>query len=357
MKQISALFFPETLPLETELIPLLLFCDTVSHYALPPLPEEAWRESLAKAGLCAGYNPVLLAEEEQNRFQALVRDLKGHEGEFYGGALASLAVGMRDREEAATWSLASRLRAGTAPMPREGTEQETLWQAMLLLKLAEMLAEEEREIAQGLAAISNREADLLAALKGEQEADGEEELELENLIAQQAVSGPALNLERLTRAWAALYLQDGRREEHPLLATSHPELHALLADTHETLTGKSPRELLRLPLPVVGAASEKFPALRDKHLKAREELALLMAEIAAGGVLSPEILTAFDRERRKLAQSAAPTAQDDTERTLTLYAYEGASFALLFAKLRGREQPPAEIPAPQLRTGLLAVLS
>ncbi|MFA6464343.1 MAG: hypothetical protein WCT30_01220, partial [Desulfurivibrionaceae bacterium] len=96
-----------------------------------------------------GYTPVQLSKEEESRFQSLSLELNGHEAEFHGGLLASLSAGYGDRDEASAGSLASSLRSGPKTAQPQKAEEAILWQAMLLLRLAEMFREEEREIAQG----------------------------------------------------------------------------------------------------------------------------------------------------------------------------------------------------------------
>src|SRR3989338_4203396 len=133
-QSLTALFSPETSPHPADLQPFRLLCDALFFYALPG--ENTTPPEQEDSG--TGYTPVRLSGEEQSRFQSLARELKGHEAEFHGGLLASLSAGHGDRDEASVGSLASRLRSGAKPADPHKAEDNALWQAMLILKLAEM---------------------------------------------------------------------------------------------------------------------------------------------------------------------------------------------------------------------------
>ncbi len=358
-QSLPALFSPETSPQPTDLQPFRLLCDALFFYALPS--ENTTQPGHEDSG--TGYTPVRLSEEEQARFQSLARELKGHEAEFHGGLLASLSAGHGDRDEASVGSLASRLRSGAKPVDPHKAKDEALWQAMLILKLAEMYREEEREIAQGFLAISGKEAELFAAIRGEgaeeEGRDEEEEQALRELAAARPLSGPTINLTRLAKAWGHLYARDARAEEFPLLVTSHEDLQGLLAEVYETLTGKSPRQLvsLALPTPTQGAEDaglvEKF---RADTGASREHFNGLLMGIAASGTISAERLTELQEAGNDLNRAALPFLKSSpTEKAMRFYAYEGVSLIDLFARLCGA--PIVEPQKISAATGLLAVLN
>jgi len=357
-QSLTALFSPETSPQPADLQPFRLLCDPLFFYALPsgnttpPGQEDSG----------TGYTPVRLSGEEQSRFQSLVQELKGHEAEFHGGLLASLSAN-HDRDEASVGSLASRLRSGTKPDDFQKAEDKALWQAMLILKLAEMYREEEREVAQGFLAISGKEAELFAAIRGEETAEGgrdeEEEQALQELAAARPLNGPTINLTRLAKAWGHLYARDARAAQIPLLVTSHEDLQCLFSEAYETLSGKLPKQLVSLALPTrteskeYGALVEKF---RADTRASREHFNQLLMGIAASGTISAERLAELQGAGNDLNRAALPFLKGNpTEKTIRFYAYEGVSLIDLFASLTGTliAEPLKISPT----TGLLAVLS
>ena len=355
-QSLTALFSPETSPHPADLQPFRLLCDALFFYALPS--ENTTQPGHEDSG--TGYTPVRLSGEEQARFQSLAQELKGHEAEFHGGLLASLSAGHGDRDEASVGSLASRLRSAAKPADPQKAKDEALWRAMLILKLAEMYREEEREIAQGFTAVSGKEAELFAAIRGgeaeEEEGDEEEVQALQELAAATTLRGPALNLARLAKAWGHLYTRDTKATEIPLLVTTHEELQGLLAEEYETLSGSAPRQLVSLALPSqtesaeYGTLVEKFAAATRTS---KEHFNRLLIDIAASGTVSPELLAELQGAGNDLNRAALPFLKGSpNEKAMRFYAYEGASLIDLFANLCGESRT-----ATVTTTGLLAVLS
>lgn len=352
MTQVTALFSPETSPDPADLHPFLLLCDELFFYALP---DKAGQQKL-----WTGYTPVLLSGEEQARFQSLAQELKGHEAEFHGGLLASLSADYHDLDEASAGSLASRLRSGKKTARPQKTEDEILWQAMLILKLAEMFREEEREIAQGFLAVSNKEAELFAAIRGEEagdEGEDEEDQALRELAAATPQGGSALNLKRLARAWGRLFIRDAKATKFPLLITSHEKLPEILAEVYEALTNRLPIQLVSLALPTQPESEADPAALAEKFKAAtrdsRDHFNQLLLAIAASETISAELLAELQGAGNDLNRAALPfLKRGSAEKAMRFYAYEGTSFIDLFASLGGETRP-----AQATNTGILAVLS
>lgn len=342
MKQLNALYFPETLPRGENLAPFLALCDTISFYALPSSGNASPPVPLPGHDRCIGYCPVPMREEDLVRFRHLIREIEGREGEFYHGLLSSFSPGNRAREEDAGWALAAALRAGEKRQAPESGEQEVIWRSMLVLKLAEMLAREEDEIARGLSAISARQAELLASIRGGDEDDEDEELDLDP--GRESMSRAAARPERLAKAWASLYLRDDRASASRILAAAGSEMLDLLADAHAGLGGGAPEKLAVVALPDGQEETALFPGESGKRFRE------LLEEIAG----TPTVPAGLREELAGLAR-AAERAGSPSLRTLTLYAFAGHSARRLFARLCNAPPDTGDRSGPV--TAILAVLT
>ena len=359
MNRLQPLLFPETSTDSTIAQELLLVCDSLLSYQFPPVTEtDPTSQGLKEKELYSAYNPIVFTEEEENSFTRLVKDLKGNEEEFYGGYLASLSMGRQDPDEASVWALISSMSKGHDQEKADEAAKEKIWQAMLLLKLAEMLAQEEEEIASGLSAISNSEKDILSALKGQD--DDEERLDF-TPTAFPTSNRPAFDFERLTRAWGQVFTQDNRAGEASFLTSSRQESYLLLADIYEAKTGTTPREIIKITLPDLGDIDlEKFLEMRGQIQEtAREQLDALnklLGQQHAGKAINAETLANFKEIEAKINGAISSlTGDNPKQKTLTFYAYEMVNLKDLFLML-SRKEATEETPA-ESGPLFLAVLS
>lgn len=335
MSDLSLLLCPDTQPAAADCRALLLFADSVTYYralADDPLPAEL--VPLAAAGLCQGHTPVDLGGHLP-RFRQLLKELGRGGTEFYGPALAK--AGQPHPDEAAVWSLVTNLRRQGQQAPAAEQELETIWNALLLLKLAEQYRAEEREIAAQLAEVHQKQMALFEELKG----DADFAAQLAALEAEeQATSG--INQEKVTRAWGQLFLRD--TAEFPMLAVSHPGPALLLLDLATSLSDAPPVALCTLPVPELPETglSDTLQRWRTSESELCARLQALLSAFARDGVVEAAACAAVASEweqayRRHFAE--AP------QRLLTITALPGASLAGLFARLtRGNTKGHGAFP-------------
>ncbi|MBI5558492.1 MAG: hypothetical protein HY885_12730 [Deltaproteobacteria bacterium] len=242
MIPLTALYFPDTSVSARQVSQELLFFDKIYHYL--PSETDGSSDSVAVAGICEGYPPVPFADE-LNRFRQLIRELKGNEAEFYSGHLSSIAAShSKNREELSVRSLINTI-GGKPLADKAGAEADTregLWQARLLLKLAEILYQEEQELQQELSAIAVKERELFESLKGEPEIP----FALSGFAVE---SRPPVRPAILLKAWAKLFLADTRQGKHAILVSNQEQAAEALFEANEALSGQRPVRLFRIPLP------------------------------------------------------------------------------------------------------------
>jgi len=264
-RNVGVVVFPETVPGDELLFPLvqvfapIVHCrcveeDEVAEILVTPLAGELAREQRLRSLV-----PAPLGEE-RDRFLALVRDLNSR-GEEYALQLKELLLASigRSGESERRSSIIGQL-AGDSGHEDDGHRQRrmVLWQARLLLKLAEMYDSDQRELEQELERIREREEGLLSQLRQEQE----QPFGLTRDLNTAATHTDGLVRLRL-KAWSRLFcLGEGSAcPEGLVYVTKEREGLDLLLETAERL-GAAPEPWLRLLLPARGRAGDLAPGER-----------------------------------------------------------------------------------------------
>jgi hypothetical protein len=306
-------------------------------------PDPAWTGRLAAIvdrlvcyGAVEGDEPVPGCEArvvaplgpDRQRFLALVLEMTGRGAEdFKGPLLARAAGGGRDRDEGSGWGLTAALHRGNpATAELEMARRERLWQARLVLKLAERVAIAEAEIERELAAVNRRQAQLLRALQGE---DGDEDfLPLPDPVV------PGRQLFRIREqlgAWAALYSED--RQPESILVTDSPEAGEMLLEEVEK---RRPDGIVSLPdlwLPA-GAGAAGTPV--------RAALARALTGLLGG--LTDQGLAALGEAAAAWNKSLAEAGE--TSWCLRLYLLPGGAARQVLGAWSGLPRAGGALPAP-----------
>ena len=245
MTQLTALRFPDTLVTTASVSQELFFFDRIDFYQSTESEIGDNLDPLADLKLCVGYPPAPLGDDLE-RFRMLLSELKGHEGEFYSGVLSSLTLdylGNRDGEK--TWELISSLqRQGKTVQDKKArNREEVLWQARLLLKLAEVIKREEEAMEVSMASVADQERDLFSQLKDGDINDLDEPLAVKPATA----TRPSGRTGPLLKAWGQLFLAD--RQPHGILTANNAEAALTILDVEESLAGQAPECAAKLILP------------------------------------------------------------------------------------------------------------
>lgn len=360
MKSLAPLIFPDTRLKPEEAARLLSFFPKLYHYLL--LPEDGTPTAPPEIShLLEGYAPVDLGGD-QERFKRLLLDLKGHENEYLGGYLAALSGFSGDLDETAVWSLIKRLNREGGDDAAGGRQREILWQALLILKLAETLSREEELVASGLAAVEESHARLLAELKGGEESEDEEPFP-PGLMATTLPGDFSLNFDRLTRAWAQLFLRDRRRDQIWMMVSPHRESVFLLLDIYESLHGAPADRFLSLPVPEKDGdpAVPQVPALdpgRKAALQGLHDL-LWQAATADDEKSLPAIFQGLTRAGGlDLQEKIIPANQAMAPgQSLVFYFLKDLSLQRIVAELCGTSRATGEEMPPVARHGIVALLN
>ena len=377
----SALLFPETEPSAYDIASLLFFFKSISFY-LATESDTADKSLLNLYGnLCNAYAPVPLGQDLA-RFNRLLREMEISRSDdlarLFSAAKAPLTTKeIRDKDETSSGSVFSALQINTEKKI-SAAFKERLWQARLILKLAEILNRREREVTQGLARVALSEQRVLAALEGISDMDAEDLGELPELdkIKQDSVAMPgftgftmgtsALLAPLKIKAWAELYLADFTLQRPPVLVAANADCGSILLDDCEDTLGISPHKIFTLSLPIFSvpaadrsAAKDYMESRNDLRTAARTQLEYFETFFnGAAALVQPlprsEIILVTEHADswNKIAESMFP-ADTGALRTLALYHMPGVSPTSLFQKLyhlgpvspSGRKDHPSTILA------------
>ncbi|WP_417912171.1 hypothetical protein [Candidatus Electronema sp. TJ] len=241
--------FPDTLPKDRLLFPLVQFFVETVH-TLPvensqPGPEELppFADALLVQGLLRFHCPAPLGAERE-RFLALIAELRQRPGDYAALALA----GNREAESSNAIISAVQRQAGQNGLKDGDGQAAALWQARLVLKLAELAARQEEELRQSLCRIARREQEILSQLR---DADGE------SVQDHAAQAPPDSRRTRLRlKAWRTLNSL-GSPPPVGAFVTADQEAFELLLEE----CGGETRAVAAVPLPAI-LAGEDFLAKR-----------------------------------------------------------------------------------------------
>lgn len=328
MKNITAaLIFPETEPSVPGMAKLLVFFDALSYYLPTESDGSNNRGNKFLTNLCTAYAPAPLGED-LSRFCRLLREMEtGRPDEIvrlFSAASAPIASGqVRDQDEISAGSVYSALQKDTET--KTGIlNKERLWQARLILKLAEMLIKKEAEVKLGLEQAATVEQKILSSLKGSGEMETGTLADLNNhgkpqypeaariLPEEGFLEASDLLIPLRVKAWAELYLADSLYPNPLILVTTIPESGALLLDGYENIWGRDAKKLFSLSIPAVSPSGMKDTW--DQYLESRNTFRVAAKE-------NMQCFAQFLQEKASMAGSA-PTCHEDTMLAENVSAWE-----------------------------------
>jgi hypothetical protein len=288
MDTLETLYFPDTVIADDAHSSLFLFFDTV-HILQPVERDEA---DLQAAGIsdtfmdkrfCQVHTPAPLGSEKK-RFLRLVHDIRERKDDYAAQlsslTIASLSTPEKNREESRSSIISSLF--GPAPQDhekdkKEEAKQAELWQARLVLIIAEILDREDEELVEAMNILDKSRTDLFDRLLGKDE-EFEEENPFSDLSHLQDMSPPraGMNKNRL-RAWLSLF-RVAKLPPWWLWTTGRPEAADILLEMYEMRSGKEAVPILELELPA--ATGIELQDHLDKIDAFKEQVKPLMTEIS-----------------------------------------------------------------------------
>jgi hypothetical protein len=289
MDTLKTLYFPDTVITTDGQSPLFLFFDLV-HF-LQPVEEDGAEQPAARLsdtfmdkGFCQVHTPAPLGID-RDRFLHLVHDIEKRKDD-YAAQLSSLTIASMSaphrNNEGSKSAILSELLGRSQDLEakeKEAAQRAELWQARLVLAMAEILDREEEEIADALSILDKSKTDLFDRLLGKDKESEDDALftDLDQLREKVDLPRPGMVKNRL-KAWLSLY-RAGNLPDWWLWTTTRPEAADIFLETYEKKTGKTAIPFWQLELPA--ATGIELQDHMDKILAFKKEAEPLTVRIAA----------------------------------------------------------------------------
>ncbi len=352
MNTLDTLYFPGTVLFSGSQYPLFLLFPQV-HILQPVEAEEndgataEHPDIFIKNGFCQAHTPCPLGDSRA-RFLHLIGDIKDRKDD-YAAQLSGLTVAAmsapRQRGDDTTQEIISSL-LGTQGL-KDAQEKEdavtlALWQARLVLKIAEILDHEEEEIAQQLSLLDDRQTALFRQLHGDDDPEEEDPLR-ELLEIRDKINHPSASVIRNRfRAWKQLFIA-GDLPEWAIWTTSMAEAADIILEQYETLQGRPALEIGRFALPAsVGQdQQEAFDRITSFRSSNADLLSRMAGDLAADSSEmqdEPETEVRFPREEAAVSGEWSQVmhknfpAEKFGRTTVTAYLLPGQSFSSILGK-------------------------
>jgi hypothetical protein len=285
MKTLETLYFPDTAILSLRQLPLLLLFPTV-HIVSSVEDDPQNQDAFMADSFCQYHTPYPLGEDRQ-RFLYLINDIQNRKDDYAAQlshiTLASMSEKQNTGESSKHQIVSSLLgRPQAANQDENNDRKDLLWQARLVLKIAEILDREEEEVARSLAFLDESETELFDRLKGED--DDEQDIaelydDLKNVRAK--LDSPRIDsVKKRLKAWFR-FVEDAQLPDCPIWSTTRRETTDILFDNHEIEHGEQPLHLASLELPAVIDQTGKnlLTEIEHFHRVAQEQLPLMIRMI------------------------------------------------------------------------------
>jgi len=354
MISLETLLFPDTDIFRDRLYPLLLFCKPMHYLQLIEADEDHIIENendiFMDRGLCQGHIPAPLGKDKQ-RFMQLVTDIKTRKDD-YAAQLSSLTMAAMSapksekKGESGHDIISSLLKSHYFSPSLRATDTE-LWQARLVLAIAEILDREEEELYDELQLLDSRELDMLRTLQGGEMSEDENHFAEINRIREHLTKPRAKEVKKRFDAWLRL-LREQFFPEMLLWVASSDDAADQVINEYEKRTDTLITPLLKLPLPdkimvsvphLIDQLEQFHQSAGDIHDGITNDLARLskLADFTSGdlGTLLPHG-TDWVEQWERLLEDHFPQSSHGRS-FLTLYLLPNTSLADLFS-LDGAEK-------------------
>ncbi|MEE4242544.1 MAG: hypothetical protein V2I36_13845, partial [Desulfopila sp.] len=315
MNTLETLYFPDTALLSDRQLPLFLFFSRVNIVQLlekQDAPSGRLQDTFMDSAFCQGHTPHPLAGDKE-RFLYLINDIKNRKDDYAAQlshiTLASLSEKKTNENESRGQILSSLL--GRQSDKNDQERINSLWQARLVLAIAEILDGEEEDVACELAFLEDSEADIFNSLKGSDEDTEIAALQHDLGRVTAKLNRPRFeSVQKRLRAWFH-FTQNSVLPSVPVWSTSREEVADILFENHEKKLSRLPEHIadILLPARLDPAGSDILQEIESFMHAGRQALEYFYSIIQGSQELSQKQYLDTQTEWEKLLDSRYPAAQ------------------------------------------------
>lgn len=273
MNKITACIFPETLPDESLLFPLvqvfeqLVYLQAVEDEPLEKDGTSLFTRQLLRQGTLQMLTPIPLGEQRE-RFLALISDIQKRRDDYTSQLSMLTLAGLPQRRgtESKNAILTTLLQSGNIESRKEEEKELLLWQSRLMLKLGEFFDAEQAAVNEALQEITSRQGDLLAELR--EETDNPFSLPASLQDFDHETDGI---LRHRLKAWSRLSFQGPAPAQPQIFVTSHEAAIDTLQEVFEKNHRQSATRIASLELPArrgPSSSDSPDPLIQGSNLQA-----------------------------------------------------------------------------------------
>ena len=341
MKSKKAVIFPDTVPREQVLTPLLLVFEQVVY--CQPIENDDSREALSPLceamvdhSLCDIYVPAPLAEHRE-RFLKLVHDLRDRRDDYAAQlthvSLAGISSGSQTGSETRSSILSNLLSGHGIDSDAQEMIEKLLWQARLILKLGEQYDIDQQKMAEDMHTIQQQEQELFSGMVRE---EGNSPFSLTGKLTSLTADTGSMQRLRL-KAWARIFALASTPFSGNVFVSTDPDAVDRLCEEYERSAGIIPENLVVLQLPVSPGKEgyiEQLHHFKEDNAELLNNLAYIFDKPAR---ITEEKLIQLNSALEKSYQ-----ASEYGRCQLTLYKFSGVRIKQLFLDSYGHDEDKLE---------------
>ncbi len=257
MNSLKTFYFPVTDIYSIRQFPLFLLFQNMHLIQpvekSPDLNNGKTESSFIKSEFCHVHTPCPLGEHK-GRFLHLVEDIRNRKDDYASQlsslTLAAMSKSSQPSEESERDIVSAIFTPDEIRDSEESAENkaEKLWNSRLVLAIAEILDQEEEEIARGLAVLENDETELFQSLHGSDDTEEDSPFQELTKLKRNIGSADSRNERNRTKAWKTIFQEADIHNVELLVTTSQLSANVLL-EKFEEENKLPPLQLNNMKLP------------------------------------------------------------------------------------------------------------